>query len=161
MRLLVTRPEPENARTAEALRALGHDVVLAPLLRIEAIAGVEFGSGPWDAVLLTSGNAVRALATHARHGELAALPLYAVGERSATAARDAGFARAEAAGGDVAALAAHVAAKLPQGSRLLYLAGEDRTGDLAGVLTDAGFVVDVVVTYRAVKETGLPDAVVR
>ena len=37
MRLLVTRPEPDNERTAAALRAQGHEVVLAPLLRIEAV----------------------------------------------------------------------------------------------------------------------------
>ena len=36
MRLLVTRPEPDNERTAAALRALGHEVMLAPLLAIEA-----------------------------------------------------------------------------------------------------------------------------
>ena len=41
MRLLVTRPEPDNARTAAALRAKGHEVVLAPLLHIEAVAGAD------------------------------------------------------------------------------------------------------------------------
>src|SRR4051794_34173977 len=37
-RLLVARPEPDGARTAAALRAGGHEVVLAPLLRIELLA---------------------------------------------------------------------------------------------------------------------------
>ena len=32
MRLLVTRPEPDATRTAETLRARGHDVLVAPLL---------------------------------------------------------------------------------------------------------------------------------
>ena len=36
MRLLITRPEPDNERTAAVLRAQGHDVLLAPLLHIEA-----------------------------------------------------------------------------------------------------------------------------
>ena len=44
MRLLVTRPEPDAARTAEALRARGHEVLVAPLLRVETIAA-DFG-GP-------------------------------------------------------------------------------------------------------------------
>ena len=43
MRLLVTRPEPENARTANVLRAHGHHVTIAPMLRIEIIAGADFG----------------------------------------------------------------------------------------------------------------------
>ena len=38
MRLLVTRPEPDAARTAASLRARGHDVALAPLLSAQAVA---------------------------------------------------------------------------------------------------------------------------
>ena len=34
MRILVTRPEPDNARTAAALQARGHTPLLAPLLRV-------------------------------------------------------------------------------------------------------------------------------
>src|SRR5712675_719201 len=34
MRLLVTRPVPDGARTAAALRARGHGAQLAPLLRV-------------------------------------------------------------------------------------------------------------------------------
>jgi len=52
------------------------------------------------------------------------LPVYAVGERTATAARAAGFARTEAAGGDVASLLTAVAGRH---RRVLHLAGQDRT----------------------------------
>ena len=38
MRLLVTRPEQDGERTAAALRARGHEALLAPLMRIEAAA---------------------------------------------------------------------------------------------------------------------------
>ena len=44
MRLLVTRPEPDNERTAAALRAQGHEVMLAPLLRIEAVPDADLGA---------------------------------------------------------------------------------------------------------------------
>ena len=37
MKLLVTRPEPDGERTAEALRARGHEVLLAPMLRMQAV----------------------------------------------------------------------------------------------------------------------------
>jgi len=69
MRLLVTRPEPDNARTAAALRAKGHEVVLAPLLHIEAVADADLGEPPWAAILLTSANGARAVAEHPRRAE--------------------------------------------------------------------------------------------
>ena len=87
MRLLVTRPEPDNRRTAAALRARGHEVVLAPLLRIESVADADLGAPPWCAILLTSANGVRAIARHPRRTELMALTVLAVGPGSAEAAR--------------------------------------------------------------------------
>ena len=35
MAILVTRPQPDNARTTAALRAQGYDVLPAPVLRFE------------------------------------------------------------------------------------------------------------------------------
>ena len=60
MRLLLTRPEPDAQRTAAALRAQGHDVIIAPLLRIEPAPDAEIGTGPWAAILITSANAAPA-----------------------------------------------------------------------------------------------------
>src|SRR5712672_914868 len=92
MRLLVTRPEPAGARTAARLRALGHDVILMPVLRVELVPNPELGDGPFGALILTSANAVQALAQHRRLSELQILPAYAVGRRTAEAARAHGFA---------------------------------------------------------------------
>src|SRR5258706_14857106 len=100
MKLLVTRPEPDNQRTATTLRTLGHDVMLAPMLRIEAIADADLGTPPWAAVLLTSANGARALSAHARRAELQALPVLAVGRASADAAQAAGFTDVVSADGD-------------------------------------------------------------
>ena len=61
VRLLLTRPEPDAQRTAAALRAHGHDVVVAPLLRIEPAADAQIGAGPWAAILITSANAAHAV----------------------------------------------------------------------------------------------------
>ena len=66
VRLLLTRPEPDAQRTATALRAQGHDVIVAPLLRIEPAADAKIGEGPWAAILITSANAAHAIAAHAR-----------------------------------------------------------------------------------------------
>lgn len=155
MRLLLTRPEPDNERTASALRAQGHEVVLAPLLHIEAVADADLGAGSWAAILITSANGARALASHRRRSELLACPVLAVGRSSAEAARAAGFADVTSADGDaedLARLAARRFAGSPQ--PLLYLAGEDRSGELAV----PGVTVRTVVVYRAAKAERFPIA---
>ena len=43
---------------------------------------------------------------------------------------------------------------------LLYLAGEDRSGDLPGALAAVGRSVTTVVVYRAVKADKFPPAIV-
>jgi uroporphyrinogen-III synthase len=159
MRLLVTRPAPDNARTAEVLRARGHDVALAPVLRVETDADADLGSGPWAALLITSANAVRAVADHPRKGECLQIPAFCVGRRSAEAARAAGFAEVVSADGNADDLARLVAARASARAPthpLLWLAGEDRAGDLAGALAATGIAVRTVVLYRAVAETALP-----
>jgi uroporphyrinogen-III synthase len=158
VRLLLTRPEPDAQRTAVALRAQGHAVVIAPLLRIEAMTDVAIGAGPWAAILVTSANAGPAVAFHAGATQLRALPVFAVGQRSAQTMTAAGFADVNHAGGDVDDLATFVAAHMKPAAPLLYLAGEDRSGDLAGELRAHGFTVETVMIYRAVAADDLPRA---
>jgi uroporphyrinogen-III synthase len=147
VRLLVTRPEPDGERTAQALRARGHAVVLAPLLRTEPIA-FALPDQTFSAVVLTSANAARVIAAHPTLAQLISLPAFAVGRRTAEAARTAGFRDVQSADGDQADLVAllrtgSAMARAP----LLYLAGEDRAGDLAA----DGLQVHTAVVYRAVK----------
>jgi uroporphyrinogen-III synthase len=158
VRLLLTRPEPDVQRTATALRAQGHDVAIAPLLRIVPIADAPIGVGPWAAILITSANASHAISAHARVRPLRALPVFAVGRRSAEAMASAGFADVTSADGNVNDLARLVAARLRPAARLLYLAGEERSGDLAGDLCARGFAVETTPIYRAIAATGLPPA---
>lgn len=158
MRLLVTRPEPDNERTAAALRALGHQVTLAPLLRVEPLSDAALGEGPWAAVLITSANGARAIATHPRRGELLRLPVLAVGQASAAAARHAGFTDVTSADGDGGDLARLAAVRFAGSTRpLLYLAGEERARDLGAELARAGLTVATAAIYRTVKARTLPD----
>jgi uroporphyrinogen-III synthase len=121
-----------------------------PLLRIEPIRHAELGAGPWAAVLFTSANAVRAVAAHRRFSELADLPVYTVGRRTQAAAAAAGFTAIMSADGDVSALVSLIASKPPvANSPLLYCAGEDRAGDLAGALQLHGLRVETALVYRA------------
>jgi uroporphyrinogen-III synthase len=157
MRLLVTRPEPDGERTAAELRRRGHEAMLAPLLRVETVANADLGEGPWAAILLTSANGARAIAGHPRRAELLPLPVLAVGQASAAAARDAGFSDVTSADGDGGDLARLATARFASGSRpLLYLAGEDRARDLGGELTASGIKVRTAAVYRTVKATAFP-----
>jgi len=149
MRLVVTRPEPDGERTAEALRAAGHDVLLAPLMRVEPAAADL--SGRWGAVVITSANAPAAIADNPAREALIALPVYAVGRRSSDAARQAGFTEVHSAGGDVRDLVQligerHADAKAP----LIYLAGENRAADLICELAVNGVAAEMRIVYRAV-----------
>jgi len=157
MNVLVTRPEGDAARTAQALRARGHTVLVAPLMRMETIEGA-FG-GPFAAVLLTSANAARALTQRGQAG-LTRLPVFTVGARTAQAARESGFTQVESADGALGDLVRLVTARRP-GGRLLYLAGEDRAGDLAGDLAAHGIAVETAVVYRTAPVDTLPAEVVR
>ena len=160
MRLLVTRPEGDGARTAARLRALGHEVLELPLLRIEAMAHAHLGPGPWAAILLTSANAVRAIAAQRRFKEMVGLPAYVVGARTRTAAIAAGFAQVISADGDADDLIALVVAQPPVADLpLLYPAGSDRAGDVDGALRSHGFPVETVEVYRSVMVADLRDDV--
>jgi uroporphyrinogen-III synthase len=146
MRVLVTRPLPEGERTAAALRAMGHDVMLTPLMQVRPIPAVLAGN--WSAVIITSANAIRVL-TKDQLAPLLALPLYAVGERSAEAARTAGFRDVRSAQGDAAALVRLIDERYANESAPhLYLAGVDRAADIAGTLAGKGIKVTTVEVYR-------------
>jgi uroporphyrinogen-III synthase len=161
VRLLVTRPEPDGERTAATLRAYGHEVMVAPLLRVETIA-TRLPDGPYGAVVMTSANAARAVARHPQHDKLTSLVAFTVGRHSADAARAAGFRDVRSADGDQGDLVALLRARYAGGSQpLLYLAGEDRAGDVPGDLGAGGVPVVAVSIYRAVKVERFPAAVTR
>ena len=157
MRLVLTRPEHDAARTAQLLRAQGHDVLLVPLLEVETDRHAELGEGPWSALLMTSANAARALATHNRIADLRQLPVFVVGRRTAEAARSAGLHDVRSADGNAADLVRLAATQIP-GARhpLLYVAGEDRARDLAAEFSGFGLTVKTVVIYRARAVLELP-----
>ena len=149
MRLAVIRPQDDSERTAAALRARGHEVLVAPLMKVEPVAA-DIGAS-WAAVIVTSANAAGAITAHPARAALIKLPLFAVGQRSADAARQAGFADVIAAGGDVRDLVRLIAARRADAAGpLLYLAGEDRAADLIGELTARGIAAEMRIVYRAV-----------
>ena len=61
MRIAVTRPEEDAGALKARLEAMGHQVVMAPLMTIRPRAGVIIPDLPWQAVAVTSANGIRAL----------------------------------------------------------------------------------------------------
>ncbi len=161
MAILVTRPHPDDETTAAGLRARGFEVLLAPMLRFEPAAFHDDADAHYGAVIVTSANALRGIESQLKGSPLLKLPLFAVGEHTAEAARRIGFEQVIPAKGDAASLrdlvAASVKAKaLKKASPLLYLAGADLARDLAGELGERGFTVVTQTTYRMVPLSSLP-----
>ncbi len=157
MRVLVTRPRFDAARTAEKLAARGHEALIDPVIEIEPLPFDAAASGI-SALVFTSANAVRVAAAQAM---LKQVPVIAVGERTAEAAGESGFAIAGVAAGDVKTLGELIAAKLSAGQKVLHLAGEDRAGDLPGFLSRNGITVETRIVYRAGASENLKPETVR
>ncbi|MEG3163590.1 uroporphyrinogen-III synthase [Sphingomonas sp. PB2P19] len=131
--VVVLRPAPGDAATATRLRALNVTVRQLPFFAAAPVPWTVPDPGGYDALLLTSANAVR----HGGEGlaALTALPVVAVGTATASAARTAGFTVVQVGEGDAAEAVRR--ARDAGFVRLLHLAGRDRapTGDGAAALT--------------------------
>lgn len=118
-RLLVLRPEPGATATLGRARERGLDAVSVPLFEIESLSWTLLDPSKFDGLLLTSANAVRAGGEQL--ARLRGLPVHAVGEATAEAARNAGFAVASTGDADVGQLLQSIDPALS----LLHLCGED------------------------------------
>jgi len=135
---LVLRPQPGNDRTAGRLRDLGLTVRQLPLFTARALDWTVPEPDGFDALMLTSAQAVRLAGPGLR--QLANLPVVAVGERTAGAAKRAGLNVSIVGGGD--ALAAVLAARSAGLTRLLHLAGRERMPALDGVTAVPVYAAD-------------------
>jgi uroporphyrinogen-III synthase len=154
MRILVTRPKQEAERTAARLTALGHEVLIAPVLEIAATGAVP-PAGNFDGILVTSAQAIAHL-DPASINVLRALPLFVVGERTAMAAAAAGFADMRAVAADAQQLGETIVTEFRHQTQWLYLAGRNRKHRLETVLAAAGCRVETIVVYEACQVAPLP-----
>jgi uroporphyrinogen-III synthase len=118
--LLVLRPEPGASATVDRARALGLEAVAVPLFEVEPVNWEAQEAGAFDGLLLTSANAVRCGGEGLR--SLRGLRVYAVGEATADAAREAGFDIAATGEAGVDRLLGSIEPDL----KLLHLCGSDR-----------------------------------
>jgi uroporphyrinogen-III synthase len=157
MRLLVTRPEPDATRQARALTKRGHEAVLAPLLAIEFLPETPLELDGAQALIVTSRNALRALAAHPQLPDALALPLVAVGEATAKAAAELGFLDVTTGPGTAEGLATLIPESFGvDGGPLVHISGENIAFDLRSKLEAKGFAVRRLIVYRAVAAKALP-----
>ena len=142
--MLLTRPRAASQEFAAALSArFGSALrpVIAPLMAARFLTPA-LPAGDFAGVILTSATAAKA--ARGLGGTLPALA-WCVGDKTAQAARAAGF-QARSADGDAKALVAAILAD-PPGGALLHLRGKDSRGDVADRLTRAGVPTVAVVVY--------------
>jgi uroporphyrinogen-III synthase len=102
-----------------------------------------------QAILFTSANGVRAFAEATSRRDFRA---FAVGDATAAAARNAGFADVTSADGTVDDLAKLVIGRLkPRNGAVFHAAASVTAGDLQGLLEAAGFSVRRAALYEAVE----------
>jgi uroporphyrinogen-III synthase len=141
MKLLVIRPQPGADATASRADAAGFDAIIMPLFAIEPVTWDVPSITDYDALMLTSGNAVRQAGGGLQL--LKDLPVYVVGTATARAAQRAGLAVEVVGEAGVSAIVSTISAAGHK--RLLWLAGVDRT-DTA---MPADMTVDIFLVYRS------------
>lgn len=138
--LLILRPEPGATMTAKSAFDQGWRPIVAPIFRIEPIAWDAPAAGDFDALFVTSANAVRQAGKAL--DQYRDMPAYAVGAATARALKAAGFGDIRTGRGDAAVM---IEAAAENGvTRALHLAGED----YRDVRRDA-IAVDRRIVYRS------------
>lgn len=146
-RIWVTRASPGAEATAARLAARGLEPLIDPLLEVRDLSP-EVDLDGVAALAFTSVNGVAAFARlHADRHQL----VFAVGDRTARAAREAGFTAVASADGDVEALASLI---LREAARLdgavLHPSALEPAGDLVSRLAAGGVGARRLAVYEAV-----------
>jgi len=155
--MLVTRPEPDAQSTIQRLEALGIAAAAGSLMSLDVLETSLPPADGFAAMALTSTNALRALAERDALADYHNLPVYAVGPRTAFAARELGFQQVTDTGGTFEELV-NVLSRTPLGGPVFYPAGRHLSGDMAKALAPFGIMVVLARVYDMVPVEALPDA---
>ena len=156
-RIWVTRAQPQAEATADRVRLLGFEPVVAPVLAARPMTGAVVDLAGVDALAFTSAAGVAAFAALAGAPDPAGAPdlasalglmVFAVGDATAEAARAAGFADVTSAHGDVHALTALIAGAGRRPSLVLNPTAAEPAADLIRLLADRGVAARSVVVYE-------------
>ncbi|WP_062017139.1 uroporphyrinogen-III synthase [Aureimonas sp. AU4] len=145
-RFLSLRGKEDASGLADLFAARGHEVVVLPLQEVVTLPAA-LPQGPFAAVLATSAHAAPWLGCHP---ELCDLPALAVGERTASALRGAGWRDVRVGAGEAGALV-DPAREIVNSRALpvLYAAGRVRRPETEAAFAAAGLVLRTVEVYDA------------
>lgn len=157
-RILVTRAAHQAGKLSEALRAAGAEPVEVPVLEIQPPASYDpldaalRQLGSYDWLILTSGNAVRAVVERTGHCGIdhtaAPTRVAAVGRATAEQARNAGFSIALTPREYVAESLVESLGDLAPGKRILLARAAIARDLIPDTLRATGAIVDVVDAYQ-------------
>ena len=161
MHLLVTRPEPDASALAETLRQQGHEVSIAPLLETVFCHPAPLPLKGVQALVVTSRNALRALAQNPALEAARHLPLFSVGRATSALARTLGFRTVYTGDQSAKSLPRLITINArPDAGTLLHLAGKHLARNTGAELARMGFQLDQVVLYESRAVDTLPGPVI-
>ena len=155
LKMLVTRATADARDTIARLDALGIEGVAAPLLDCVPLHTSLPDPKGFAALALTSANALRMLDERQALAPFLGLKVFAVGDHTAAAAREQGFAEVVSSGGTLSHLVKEIAAAKLQGP-VFYPAARHQAGDLARELAPFGIMAVTARVYEMRAATALP-----
>jgi uroporphyrinogen-III synthase len=156
-RVLITRPIHDAYETAAILKNYDIHSLIAPLLSINQNFKAEIDLSGVQAILVTSLNGARALASALSGREV---PVFAVGDSSAKIAEKNGFSKVYSANGSIKDLTELIRQKLqPDRGSIVYASGSNVAGNLAGDLIGDGYKIIRSKLYEVKEATILPQVV--
>ncbi|MDB5458208.1 MAG: uroporphyrinogen synthase [Caulobacter sp.] len=147
-RIWITRAQPGAAATARRVTELGHAPHVDPLLEVRRLETALDLTGV-GALAFTSANGVAAFAEASPNRSLR---VFAVGQATAAAAKAAGFTGVMSTDGDVAVLAAGIAARRAElkGLVVLHPGAAEPAQDLSALLAEFGVAARAAPLYETV-----------
>lgn len=155
--ILITRPAEDAERLAQTVTERGFTPIIEPLLNIIAQDHTLPETDQISSLIFTSKNAVRSL-QQSDIRKLKQIPVFTVGDKTATCAREAGFEDITSASGTVDDLKQILqnAGSFDADKFILYISGQDITDDLS----DLSLNIKRVVTYKAETPSSFSPALV-
>ena len=158
--IISIRPEPDASRDVDWLRRYQVSAMAFPVMRAEQQSFDLQDTSSFQAIIFTSRHAVAAIAgidgiasidKMGKIAELRSLPVYAVGRRTALAARQAGFDHVTTGPSDGIALVPLMVANLnPNAGDILWPSASIISFDIASRLAEFGYSVSQIPVYAMV-----------
>ena len=156
MNILITRPLIDAEDLMGKLFFLGHKIIHMPTLKISSIKSVKVDFKKYDAIILTSANALRNLKViNNDENKL----FFCVGSITEKIARKLGYINTISAGGNVNALKNLImnSNRISKNSKIAYLCGDNLTSELDNELINEGIKIEKIINYTSDKITEIND----